>query len=378
MARVAVKEDVLRWALDRSNTTVDALRSRFPKIGEWLTGASQPTLKQLESLSKATTTPFGMLFLDSPPDEQLPIPHYRTVYDKAVSRPSADLIETVYMAQRRQDWMREYLAENGHQPLSFVASADLKTPIKDVAARLRSVLRFDENWASRHGTWEDALRSLRDAMENAGILVFSNSIVGYNTHRALDPDEFRGFVLVDPIAPVVFVNSADPKVAQMFTLAHELAHVFYGSSAAFDLRLTMAASNRTEQACNRVAAEFLVPEELIVSAWPFVRDNEQRYYLLAKQFKVSTIVVARRLLDLGMIDRDEFRAFYAARMAEQHSARPATGGDFYASLPAKIGNRFGMAVVRAVREGRLLYTDAYSLTGVRGSVFERYASGVDA
>jgi Zn-dependent peptidase ImmA (M78 family) len=163
----------------------------------------------------------------------------------------------------------------------------------------------------------------------------------------------------------------------MFTLAHELAHVFYGSSASFDLREMTPTLDRTELACNHVAAEFLVPERQMRQAWPSVRSEEQRFNQLARRFKVSTIVIARRALDLGLINREAFLRFYAALMGAERSKPASKGGDFYNSQTLRIGSRFGSAVVRALREERTTYSEAYSLTGLRGSTFEHYASKVE-
>jgi Zn-dependent peptidase ImmA (M78 family) len=341
-----------------------------------LSGDTQPTFRQLEEFAQATSTPFGMLFLDTPPEEKLPIPNYRTLDDKAVPRPSADLLDTIYTMQMRQDWMRDYLIDCGASPLPFVRSVAPGEDARSVATRIREVLGFGEDWAGGYRTWDEALAALRDAIENAGILFFSNGVVGNDTHRVLDPDEFRGFVLVDDYAPLVFVNAADPKVAQMFTIAHEVAHVFYGVSAAFDLREMSPASARTELECNGVAAEFLVPESRLRSAWPFVRDDAQRFYKLARQFKVSTIVVARRLRDLRLISADEFRDFYLAQMAHERT-ESAKGGSFHSNQPNRVGRRFGAAVVHALRSGRVTYTEAYSLTGLRGGSFDHFAAGVE-
>ena len=132
--------------------------------------------------------------------------------------------------QLRQAWMRDEVKDQGHEPLSFVRSARVGDPPEGIAQRMRQVLQFGDNWAEQEPTWTQGVRRLREAIEDARILVAVNGIVGNNTHRKLNPGEFRGFVLVDDYAPLVFVNNSDGKAAQMFTLAHEFAHVFFGSS----------------------------------------------------------------------------------------------------------------------------------------------------
>jgi Zn-dependent peptidase ImmA (M78 family) len=378
MSKVALNQRVLGWALDRSELTLDDLQPKFPRIREWAAAQSQPTLRQLELLAKATRTPLGFFFLKEPPEERLPVPHFRTLGDEAPSSPNPDLLATIQTMQRRQFWMREFLIEQGQEQLPFVRTARLDEQPSSIAQRMRRSLGFDKLWAALQPTWTDALRILRDAIEHAGILVVVNGIVGNNTHRKLDPSEFRGFVLVDEYAPLMFVNGADGKAAQMFTLAHELAHVFFGSSAAFDLREMLPANEPTEQACNRAAAEFLVPEQEIRRIWPSIRDNAERFQFIAREFKVSALVGARRALDLRLIDKDEFGAFYRVYLNEERrlAARRSEGGDFYATQNLRIGRRFASAVIRAAKEGKLLYSEAYRLTGLSGKTFNEYAASL--
>jgi len=375
MTRVTVNESVFRWAIERSGLTRGNLQQKFPKLPQWETGEKLPTLHQLEVFARATATPLGYLFLSDPPEERLSIPHFRTLGDEPAGRPGPDLLETVQFMERRQAWMREFQIEQGQEPLAFVKSARRGAAPRAVAEQMRQRLGLAGGWAAERGTWTDALRHLRTAMEEAGILVVVNGIVGNNTHRKLGPTEFRGFVLVDNYAPLVFVNGADGKAAQMFTLAHELAHVWFGSSAAFDLRQLQPANDPTELACNAVAAEFLVPEVELREAWPTLRRAPDLFDAIARQFKVSRLVAARRALDLQLISRDEFLEFYQAYQAEEvrSAEQQSNGDDFYASQNLRISRRFGEAVVRAAREGRLLYQEAYKLTGIHGKTFDRYA-----
>ncbi|MCS6857382.1 MAG: ImmA/IrrE family metallo-endopeptidase [Sandaracinaceae bacterium] len=373
MTRVSVSASVLNWALERSGRP-EAIRARFTKLPEWLSGKSQPTLRQLEDFAKATHTPLGYFFLPNPPEDTLPIPHFRTQGEKKLERPSADLLETVRTMLRRQAWMREYLIEQGHEALRFVRSRQNTDNPEQIAREIRDVLHLSEGWAKKECDWTAALRALQTKAENAGILVVVNAIVGNNTHRKLNPDEFRGFVLVDEYAPLVFINGADGKAAQMFTLAHELAHIWLGSSAAFDLRNLQPASDETEQACNRIAAEFLVPESEFKRFWPSVRDQSDCFQRIACRFKVSELVAARRAFELQMIKKTEFLNFYKKyQERERRVSTRQAGGDFYATQNLRLSRRFAEAVIRAVKEGKLLYHEAYRLTGLYGKTFEQYA-----
>ena len=377
MSRVAVKESVLRWAVERAGFNLVSLKNTYPKIQQWATGDIQPTLKQLEGLAKKTHTPLGFLFLDSPPEDTLPIPHFREVKSGKSIRPSPDLIDTVFAMQRRQNWMREYLIEQGQDALSFVNSAKPGIAPAEAADRLRRALQLDEDWASHQNTWTDALGALREAMESAGIMVVVNGVVGNNTHRKLVVSEFRGFVLVDEYSPLVFLNGADGKAAQMFTLAHEMAHILFGSSAAFDLRELQPADDPTERACNQVAAEFLVPEQLLRKTWPSLNSAKEPFNEIARKFKVSNIVAARRALDLGLISRDAFFGFYNEYVENERGTAARNKGKEakikrHILHNLRIGKRFAAAVGRSALEGTTSYSQAFHLTGLYGSSFDKY------
>ncbi len=378
MIRVAVAKSVLRWVLDRSELSEDDLQHKFPKIRQWFTGDSQPTLRQLESLAKATHTPPGFFFLEKPPEDRLPIPHFRTFGKASLKRTSPDLLETIQIMQRRQFWMHDFLIEQGQDRLPYVKSALPDETPDFVANRIRHTLGFDEVWAAGKRTWAEALRALREAMEDAGILVVVNGIVGNNTHRKLNPEEFRGFVLVDGYAPLVFVNGADGKAAQMFTLAHELAHVFFGSSAAFDLREMQPANEPTEQICNRVAAEFLIPERELRRIWDSIKDSAEPFQVIARHFKVSALVAARRTLDMELINKKDFLKFYRDYLKDERRTanRGSKRADFYATQNLRISKRFASTLIRAVKEGKALYSEAYRLTGLHGKTFDQYAASL--
>ena len=376
---VNVKPQLLRWAIARSRIPEDEIRAKFPHLREWESGVQDPTMRQLENFARTTRTPFGYLLLPEPPEEKLPIPDFRTRGDAPIDRPSPDLIDTIQLMQQRQAWMQEYSIELGQDPLPFVGRVPSRRTVAGVATDIRKTLGLAEQWAADYRTWEEALIHLRNVIDASGILVAMNGVVGNNTHRPLDPEEFRGFVIIDKYAPLIFVNNADFKAAQMFTLAHELAHVWLGKSALFNLILMLPDErDDDEKFCNQVAAEFLVPRALMLRLWKDAGTQERPFHNIARACKVSGLVVARRALDLKLINRRQFFAFYETEMSqlaarEKRQKERGGGGDFYRNATVRIGRRFGEAVARAVAEGRLLYRDAYRLTGLKGTTFDRFA-----
>jgi len=372
---------MIAWARARSGLDVVALTKQFPAYEQWESGEKQPTFHQLENLARKTLTPFGFFFLNEPPEEKLPVPDFRTLGSRPVRRPSPNLLETIYSMQRRQEWMREYLTGLGAEPLEFINSATDRTDAITVARSIRETLGLADGWAREHATWETALVGLRRVIESAGVLVMVNGVVGNNTRRKLDPDEFRGFVLCDRLAPLIFVNGADFKSAQMFTLAHELAHLWLGKDGIFDLPELQPGQSETERHCNAIAAEVLVPEEELRRLWPAASRAVSPVKTVARNFKVSPLVASRRMLDAGMMSRDTYFQFLKnlsedeARKAAMLKAR-GSGGDFYLTQEVRIGRRFGLAVAQAAREGTLLTRDAYRLTGLAGQTFERFTKGL--
>lgn len=378
MTRVNIQPRLIRWACERSGRDEAGLLKSFPKLEQWKSGEVQPTMNQLEALAGATLTPLGFFFLPEPPVETLPVPDFRTVGDRPVRRASAALLETIYAMQRRREWMREHLLEEDEPPLAFIGSVTLQTSPAVAAQTIRETLGMVDGWAQEHRTWESALLGLRRAAEAAGILVVINGIFGNNTHQKLDPEEFRGFVLCDTLAPLVFVNGADAKSAQMFTLAHELAHLWLGKDGVFNLPALEAGGDEIEKFCNRVAAEMLIPTVELHDCWAEVQRMPEPYQALARRFKVSPLVASRRALDAGLITRAEYERFLKQYQDDERrkAAKKPSGGDFYKTQETRIGRRFGLAVVRAAREGRLLYRDAYRLTGLAGKTFDQYAEGL--
>jgi Zn-dependent peptidase ImmA (M78 family) len=354
---------MLLWARERARMSIDGLVKRFPKIELWERGEAQPTLKQLERFAKATFVPIGYLFLPQPPIEEIPIPDFRTVGSQAPDRPSPNLLETVYLCQQRQSWYREYARNHRTESLPFVASVGLDTRIDLVAERMRQALRFDLDARRDCSTWTDALRDFITQADEIGVMVMCSGVVRNNNRRRLDPQEFRGFAIADNLAPLVFINGADTKAAQMFTLAHELAHLWLGQTGLSNSDVAIMPEHNIERWCNEVAAELLVPLIVLRNEYrpdiPLIDEMNR----LARQFKVSTLVILRRILDANYINRIEFQRVYEEELRRLTSLKKGSGGDFYLTQYARVSKRFARALVESTLEGQTLYRDAFRMLG---------------
>ena len=363
--RVEIKPDLILWACERSGRSIDSLAQQqsFRKLPAWVSGETSPTLRQLENFAKVTHTPFGYFFLPQPPKESVPIPDLRTIGNEHIGYPSPDLLDTMYICQQRQEWYQDFARSMGENPLPFVGSATLESDVVDVSLGIRKALGFDVEERRSIPTWTEALRRFISQADSIGIMVMVSGIVGSNTHRSLNPKEFRGFALADPLAPLVFINGKDTKAAQMFTLAHELAHIWIGETALSDVGPVTMPSNNVEVWCNQVAAELLVP--LVVLHDKYRGDIPLREELnhLARWFKVSTLVILRRLHDAGKLSREELWRAYEQELKRLRSLSRESGGNFYLTLPARVSKRFARALVISTLEGQTLHRDAFRLLG---------------
>jgi len=210
------------------------------------------------------------------------------------------------------------------------------------------------------------LRQFIGLADETGVLVMVSGVVGGTPHRQLDPEEFRGFALSDNYAPLVFINGSDTKAAQMFTLAHELAHLWLGETALSDVTPSSTPTHRVETWCNRVAAELLVPLDLLQSEYRANDDVRAEVRRLAGRFKVSSLVVLRRIFDAGFVTQATFWQAYREELALLCAVRKNSGGgDFYRMQLTRIGKRFASALVISTLEGRTSFTESFRMLGLK-------------
>jgi Zn-dependent peptidase ImmA (M78 family) len=367
--RVDINSDILIWAIARAGYSLPDFEIKLPKITSWIKGDKQPTVKQLEDFSRKVHVPFGYLFLSEPPQEKLPIPFFRTL-NGGNKELNINVYDTIILLQQRQEWLKSYLQDNEFDMLEFVGSHSETTDPKQISDSIRTELGFEESWASNYKNWTESLSALVEKIEDRGIIVNFNGVVENSNNRNIPVEECRGFVLVDEYAPFMFINNADWKTAQMFTIVHELAHIWIGQSAGFDFRQLQPADDPIEILCDKVAAEFLVPEILFQAQW----KRHPSTSALARYFKVSEIVIARRALDTGVISKQAFFTFYNEYSQREFikSQGKGSGGDFYATTRKRLSVIYASHVKNAVNSGQLNFRDASKLTSLKGDTLNTF------
>ena len=368
--RLAVEPEMLEWACERSGKPREDLRARFPNLDAWLAQDAQPTTSQLRAFAKATYTPFGQLFMREPPDDALRIPDFRAGTGME-SRPSPHLRDTISDCRLRQLWYVDYLSDAGTEPSDLVGAVDGRMSAANVAEAFALAAGFGLEDRKLAKSWNDALRGITRHLREKGFLVFISGVARGNTHRRLDPEEFRGFTLSQPLAPLIFINGRDAKAAQMFTLAHEVAHVLCGQSGLDDIPELRQSPPSAERWCDDVAAELLVPLAHLRSRFDPASESAGEVQQLARFYKVSRLVVLRRLLTADLISRDEYRDLYGAFRAQYErrergpDAGSGSGGNFYTTFFARNGREYASAVIASTLGGETSYTEMSSLLGIK-------------
>lgn len=360
-----IRPETLRWTIQRAGFGEERAIEAFPLLGSWLSQEKQPTLSQLKKFAAKFYVPFGYLFMGDLPIESMPFPMFRGKAGRQ-NHFNLNVYDTVMDIQARQEWLEGYFDENEIGACEFVGSINTDTSIRETVRRLRSILKLEGRWAFSLSTPDAAVGLLEQKMEDSGIFLAYNGVVGNNTHRKLKVSECRGFALVNEKAPYIFINSADSKSAQLFTLVHEAVHIMLGVSAGH-AGSEVFYHEATERYCDMVAAEFLVPASVLCEIW----NNDTKS--VSRRFKVSELVVARHAHDLGLMSDMDYKAFWAIYNQRQISApKKSSGGSFYLTSVKRVGRSFAIHVRNAVNNRQLSYTEAYRLTGLYGKTYDNF------
>jgi Zn-dependent peptidase ImmA (M78 family) len=376
-AYAQVNPNIIRWARERADLTLGMLATKLQttedKLEAWELGAKPITMRKAMALADKTYIPFGYLFLNTPPEDRLPIPDLRTIDGEPLKKPSAELYKVVQNTITKQNWYKDYTREQELEPLEFVGRFNLNNSPQAIVNDMREELDIAPH--PTRGSWEDYHKDLIKRIEVLGVLVMRQGSLGHHT-KPLNVSEFRGFAIADKFAPVIFINLADAPVARLFTLIHELAHIWIGQSGVSDG--SSSAHRKEEILCNAIAAEFLVPGTEFKNKWQ-VRDNwQENLPPLEAHFHVSQWVLARRALSFNYITQSEYHKFITLlRKQYDERERKGSGPSYYVTLKSQTSDKLARAVLSETLSGRVLLRDAGQLLGIKPDKITKFAKGFD-
>jgi len=360
---VVINTDVLRKQIEAYGISEESLARRVgvkpENLHKWIAGEKKPTYRQAKKLARALNVSFIYLVTGLKPETALPIADLRT---QPNAPPLSENSKAVIIdAYRKMEWLRERRISEGRSLLYFVGSCGLSNPV-EVAGSIIKAFGLPES--REFSSAEDYLKECVRKAEDRGIIVLRSAVVANNNRRKLCAEEFRGFAIADNVAPLVFVNADDELKAQIFTLFHELAHIWLGKNGISDVVETER--NEIELFCNEVAAEILMPRETFLKEW-----REENIESISSYFKVSVYAVLVRALRLGLISREKYQELYELFYAGYQRRPKGGGGDFYNTLLARQSRSFTLEVLSAVGAGDIFYRDAARLLNINIGTVDR-------
>ena len=358
-----------------------AVKEEVATLESWLAGEDLPTMTQASEMAKILYVPLAHLYSRSAPREIDVIPDFRTIDARTPAKAGPFYRRLLIDVLFKRDWLKEHRIANGAGKLPFVAKFNESSSIQEIAADMRAVLGMPRRPSRKDDS--SYFSAISTAAEDAGIMVMKNGIAGGGTSRKIDSSIFRGFCIVDEIVPVVVVNSNDYRFSQIFTLAHELAHIWIGQSALSNFDVVehkLSDLQSIEKFCSKVAAEFLAPREAFIANWQDGIDLKDQVENLSRDFMISPVTVARRAFDLGLVGGNEYRSFMEDQKiilaAIKKKEREKEGGPPYHVM---MKNRNSLSLMRVVRaemmNGRMLVNAAAEVLGVSASALVTNLAG---
>lgn len=348
----------LEWAAAKVNMSLADVATRISKKEALIHGivaSGEMTLPQAKKFAEITKQPLGFLFLDTPPNlPAIELPDLRT---RPNHEPLSDRFFEVYKDIKfKQEWYREYLISSGHTKLEFVGAFSINDDTNHIVENIRHVLNIGRDeyiYAADIDNYHDILTK---KAEDAGILVFRNGVVKSNTRMPLSVYDFLGFAITDAYAPAIFINASDKTAAKIFTIAHELAHVWLGEGGVDDMALN--ASSALEKKCNEIASELLVPKVEFLKEWKSIDGTiDTKLTQLRNKFRVSELVIARLANEFRLLPIESFQEKYQATKAHFESQK-STGGDGRAIAKIRNSRKLSDTVEILLKNGALAFRDA--------------------
>jgi Zn-dependent peptidase ImmA (M78 family)/transcriptional regulator with XRE-family HTH domain len=396
---IPVNNDILKWARDEANLSLEEAASRAgikelkregleasDRLAIWESGDEKPTLRQLEQIAKAYRRPLLTFFLSKPPRSETILKDYRTIGDRPIEKSSPEFNALRRQIEALQKEIRRLVEKEGNKPIELIGSPIHIDNPSEFARLIHTKLSFTfENQQSVLDS-DHLFSVIRERLDAIGIFVIRQGDLG-SYHSKIIVEEFRGLAISDPYAPFIVINPNDTPPALVFSLVHELAHLWLGESSisnynTFEVEKNvyqtaanhLARYQQRERFCNGVAAEFLVPRSNLLEAWRNeYGETDDIIKAISLKFKVSRIVIARRLLEFDKITSDDYWDLYKQWKYERRERQKEEEGGpgYYIRIKSKFGIKLLHTVIESAKKGKISYNEASRLLNVKVDHFDK-------
>ncbi|MCR1913993.1 hypothetical protein CWE03_04890 [Lactobacillus johnsonii] len=368
-AKFKVNNKILKWVLQIADDKLGV--DWIDKIKVWMKGEKTPTIHQLQVLSKKSQIPFGNFFLSDPPVEEIPLLKFRTINNDEVTKVSSELLKMIDSMEMRSDWLEDYRIREGYSPILFVGMGKHKSQqsSEEIAKQILKFFNLKEDWNIQLKSNQNAFNYLRTIITSHGIVVETSSFVGNNTRDGLNINEFRAFVLIKRYAPLIFINTKDSKNARLFSLVHELVHLWYGKTELFNYNFQTDPkylNKKFEQRVNKIAESIIFNKKYFIRYWDSIRNSDfEKIYKIAKKFKASPMATAITAKNYKLISQELVNEINKETSQFIVKSSHTGGPNFYDTLAYKLDHNFASAVINSTDQGDTTYLDAFNLLNVK-------------
>jgi len=297
---------VFKWARESAKMTEEIAASKvavsIEKFKDWEAGNDYPTIRQAQTLAKAYRRPFALFFLPDVPTDFQPLQDFRKTGSNELSTSSIFIIREI---QQKQAWISEVNKDNNENRVPFIG----KFTIKDNPVLVANDILHTLNINPLKYKSNNPIIEWIDKAESNGIFISRTSFI--HSRLKLDSNEIQGFAIADNFAPFVFINSDDWNAPQLFTLVHELSHLWIAETGiSNDIEPSIKNTddyNPIELFCNEVAANALMPKEFIDNLDNKSFDNAKEVFKISKTIGVSSFALLVRAFNLNIISVSTYK-----------------------------------------------------------------------
>lgn len=381
-----INPQILKWARESAGMSREVAAHKLPlgdahgvaatdRLAALESGHEEPTRVQLRNMARSYRRPLISFYLEGVPQHGDRGHDFRRLPGPADPGESGLLDALLRDLKARQGLLRTALEdEEDTEPLAFIGSMTQKAGVRAVAQSITKTIGFSRDTYRRANGAAEALKWLRERAEVAGVFVLMVRNLG-SYHTNFGTNVFRGIALTDFVAPLVAINAGDSKAAQAFTLLHELAHLWLGSSGVSG---SATAEGGIERFCNDVASEMLVPanelEELELPPEFSIESAVDCINAFAGRRNVSRAMVAYKLFrdkrlnfDAWTDLRDYYKDHWLKEQRRQTQRQRTTKGGPDRNVVDR--SRLGIGLLettkRLLRGGGLSTTEAGKVLGVK-------------